>query len=160
MQRAGFNVRAGADGLRLTGRTAMELRDGGHQPRLVLAAALFYRVVRLETIRARWTVRALGYAYELAGVAGHGRPIASYHWHPHVPGVPFPHVHLPAAPSALSRLHVVVPHCTLRHVLTFAMRDFGVRPIRDRWRPVLDDAHDVLEASMEWAHHESFSLSD
>ena len=66
----------------------------------------------------------------------------------------------PSAPSALSRLHVVVPHCTLRHVLTFAMRDFGVRPIRDRWRPVLDDAHDVLEASMEWAHHESFSLSD
>lgn len=160
LQRTGFNVRAGADSLQLAGRTAMQLRDAEHQPRLLLAADLLYRAVRLEGVATRWAVRTLGYAYELTEASGPGRPMVSYHWHPHVPGVPFPHVHLPSAPSEQSRLHVVVPHCTLRHVLTFAVRDLGVHPIRDQWRRVLDEAHAVLEASMEWAHYESFSLSD
>jgi hypothetical protein len=40
------------------------------------------------------------------------------------------------------------------------VRDFGVRAISDQWRRILDEAHSVLDASMAWAHHESFALSD
>jgi hypothetical protein len=160
IQRTGFDARASADSLQLTGRTAMELPDAERGARLMLAATVSYRIVRLSGVRPRWTVRTPGYVYELADAEGPGQPIASYHWHPHVPGVPFPHVHLPAAQSPLSRLHLVVPHCTLRHVFAFAMRDYEVRPIRDDWKRAVDEAHVVLDASMEWAQHESFAVAD
>jgi hypothetical protein len=160
IQRTGFDVRAGAESLQIAGRTGMQLRDAAQQPRLLFAADVSYRIVRLEGTPARWTVRTVAYFLTVSDAAGSGSPIAAYHWHPHVAGVPFPHVHLPAAQSPLSRLHPVVPHCTLRHILAFAMRDYEVRPIRDDWKRVVDEAHGVLDASMEWAQHESFAVSD
>lgn len=145
--RAGFSVAARAHTLVLAGNAAMPLQSAGGERRLALIPELNFRTAQLADPPRRWTVHTVGYTYRLDAIGAGGR-LLGYHWHPHVPGTAFPHVHLLAAPAELRRLHIVVPHCTLKHVLEFAMRDFAVRPVRGDWRAALDQADDVLRASM------------
>ena len=71
-----------------------------------------------------------------------------FHRHPNLEEIAFQHDHFLAAPAELQRLHVAVPHCTIKHVLTFAMRDFGIEPVRDDWEEAVDEADVVLRESM------------
>jgi hypothetical protein len=140
-----------AHGLRLTGRRVAPLRDAAGRARLALRAELYFRPVLTAEAPQRWTVETAAYIIQLDDGSSGERPILSYHWHPHIPGIGFQHVHLLAATPELGRLHISTPPCTLLHVLTFAVRDFDVRPIRADWRGALEQADGVLQASMEWA---------
>jgi hypothetical protein len=102
------------------------------------------------------TVHTVAYVYRLTATDDPARHLVAYHWHPHIEGIGYPHIHLPSAAPDLRRLHVAVPHCTPKHVLSLAMRDFGVRPVRDDWLRVLNEADTVMRASMEWAQERSF----
>jgi hypothetical protein len=149
--RTGEYRRIQAHGLTLTGRRTVQLRGATEDTRLSLRADLYYRVVSASAAPRRWTVRTVAYIFQLEHAADRGGAILAYHWHPHVEGIGFPHIHLLAAGPEQGRLHIAAPHCTLLHVFTSAMRDFGVRPIRADWRQRLQEADSVLKASMEWA---------
>ena len=74
--------------------------------------------------------------------------MVAYHWHPYVQGSEFPHVHALAAAPEIQRLHIAVPCCTLKHVLTLAMRDLGVQPVRGDWQQAVAEADATLQATM------------
>ncbi|MGH2353041.1 MAG: hypothetical protein ACRDI2_02230 [Chloroflexota bacterium] len=104
--------------------------------------------MRAPDAARRWTAQTAAYIYRLDAVAPE-QPIVAYHWHPHVESIPFPHVHALAGPPAVQRLHIATPPCTLKDVLTCAMRDFDVRPLRSDWSRDLVEAEAALLASME-----------
>ena len=136
------------------------LRDDSGQLRLELLIQLFYQIVPLAHAPRQWTARTVAYIYHLNHPIEPHHSVAGYHWHPLITGITFPHVHVAAAdPPDPWRLHVATPHCTLQHVLALAMRDFGVRPIRDDWRRALEEIDSVLQASMARAGRESFFSS-
>ena len=86
----------------------------------------------------RYTVRSVGYRYEL----GHadGPMILAYHWHPvGVSPVTTPHLHLggQVAGLDLSKAHLPTGIVGLDDVLRFAIVDLGVEPLRGDWREVL-----------------------
>lgn len=95
--------------------------------------------------------QTVAYFYRLSTPGLDGQPLVAYHWHPAVEGISYPHIHVSGGPPEIRRLHIAVPHCTLRHVLAFAMRDFAVMPVHDGWEPVLAAAGDAMRQSMEWA---------
>jgi hypothetical protein len=145
--RGGFHAAVSAHTLSLTGDASIALVDQAGDRRLRLRPQIFFRTAQMASVPARWTVRTVGYGYRLDDRSA-GRQLIGYHWHPHVQGATFPHVHLLAAPAELSRLHIAVPHCTLKHVLEFAMRDFAIQPVRNDWQVSLDEADAVLRESM------------
>ena len=145
--RVGFSVALRAHILVLAGNAAMTLRDASGKRRLAPIPELYFRTAQVAGTHRRWTMHTVSYTYRLDDNGAGGR-FLGYHWHPHVPGTPFPHVHLLAASPDLRRLHIAVPPCTLEHVLTFAMRDFGVQPVHDDWRAALDEVDAVLRESM------------
>lgn len=145
--RGGYIPVAAAHRLLLAGDAAMTLRDPAGERRLALVPEFFFRAVRRGDPTRRWAVQTVGYAHRLGDLSA-GRQLVGYHWHPHVEGIPYPHVHLLAAPAELRRLHIAVGHCTVAHALTFAMRDFGVQPVRDDWPAALDVSDAVLRQSI------------
>lgn len=145
--RGAFNIAADAHTLALAGDTSMPLLDAAGERRLAFRPEFYFRTVEVAAAPRLWTVRTAACVYRLDEIDG-GRQLVGYHWHPHVVGIPYPHVHLLAAHADLRRLHIAVGHCTLAHVLTFAMRDFGIQPVRDDWPAALDEADDALRQSM------------
>ncbi|MGH2354098.1 MAG: hypothetical protein ACRDI2_25540 [Chloroflexota bacterium] len=132
----------------------IELRDAHSTPRLALAVELHYRAAPLPAPQGgsqRFTVQTVQYIYRLDDAAVPHQPIVGYHWHPHVEGVPFPHVHPYLAGSGGGRLHIVVAHATLYEVFATAVREFYVQPIKTDWTRCLREADTVLRASLEWA---------
>ncbi|MGH2352542.1 MAG: hypothetical protein ACRDJN_13110, partial [Chloroflexota bacterium] len=146
--RSRFDPGIAAYALDLAGRDVVELRDAGGEPCLALSIQLFCRIVRLPGTPRRWTTHTTKYLYRLEDPADPRRRIVACHWHPDVEGITFPHIHpLVASPEA-QRLHYTIPHATLKDVLTFAMRDYGVRPIRTDWQAAHRAADETPQASL------------
>lgn len=146
--RGASDVAANAHTLTLARGAPMALLNSSGDPRLAFRPEFYFRTVQTHAAPRRWAVRTAAYTYRLDDASAN-RQLVGYHWHPHVQGIPFPHIHVLAASAELRRLHITVAHCTLAHVFTFAMRDFGVLPIRDDWRAALDEADGALRKSME-----------
>lgn len=146
--------------LRFPGRGFVVLRASDGASRVTLSARIYVRTVEVAPAPKRWTVLTTGYLYRL-DMANEAQSLVAYHWHPHVKGINFPHVHVTAADRPeQQRLHIATPHCTLLHILSFAMRDCGVRPIQVDWRQALVDSDGTMQASLDWARHVSFVMPD
>ena len=67
--------------------------------------------------------------------------LLAFHWHPHVAGNAFPHVHLESG-LGLQRdfvgIHVPTGPLNLEDVIRFAIEELGIRPRIRNWAAVLD----------------------
>lgn len=110
------------------------------RPRLALRLAQSFDVVQ-ERAAGPWRIQLVSYDYALDVVDGH--ELLAFHWHPS-PRLPItsPHLHLGAASgltfTALQSAHIPTGPAPLAEVLRFAIRDLGVRPIRQDWSVLLD----------------------
>lgn len=130
----------------------IELRDASSRVHLALSMELHYRSIQLPLAegqgRRRWTIETAAYIYRLEMPGAPAQEIVGYHWHPHVAGIAFPHVHPLIAGGAGRRLHIAISHVTLKEVLTFAMRDYEVVPISAFWEAALDRSDRVLRSTV------------
>lgn len=72
-----------------------------------------------------------------------GRELLAFHWHPQGASVvKTPHLHvatdLQIGDRWLASAHLPTGQIALVDVLWLALEDFGVRPLRDDWRAVLE----------------------
>jgi len=124
------------------------------QAELALSLRQWYRLVSQPDERDLWNVVTAGYEYAI--LDGDEREIVAYHWHPHVPDVPFTHLHVghgAVSRQLLVRAGLTADHNALRpdlagaHLPTgdVAMTDvvrlvithFRVGPLRADWAMVL-----------------------
>jgi hypothetical protein len=151
LRRGGVDHRVGADMLLPDSGDSIPLRDIHGTARIALSVRLHHRTVQVTVSPRRWEVRTAAYVYQFDDPDDPRREIAGFHWHPHVEGLPYPHVHALDAPASTQRLHLPTGFITLKDVLLFAVRDFDVRPIRADWQAALEAADASLRASLRWA---------
>lgn len=111
------------------------------EPGLTLLVTEQYEV-RQST--AGWHVEIVGYLYAI----GHeGRELVSYHWHPGGKSqITQPHMHVAANVQLgdrwLGKVHLPTGMVGLEQVVTLAIVELGVEPLRDDWQRLIDDAAD------------------
>jgi hypothetical protein len=101
---------------------------------------------RIESGTRDWQTTLTSYAYAFRHEDG--SEILAYHWHPQGAGfVPFPHLHIgavmiasdaPLRPGDFHRAHLPTQHVTIADIVRLAIIEFGVSPLRQDWRAVLD----------------------
>jgi len=130
------------------------LQDVDGEIQLALGIELAFRAVQLPSPPKRWTVETTKYIYHLEEPTIPVRELVGYHWHPEVPGISFPHIHMYAAEGSARRMHVATPYSTLNEALATAMRDYDVTPLSqhlDVSEGLLQAADETLQTSMRWA---------
>jgi hypothetical protein len=152
------------------GPIPLQMRDTG-VPHLALKFSHTYRVLDDATVgRGPWRVQTAAYHYDLSRQDGTGEPreLFLYHWHPGPqPGsaqtsgtlVTTPHLHVHAShvgrdetPAMnLDDFHLPTGRVALEEVLRFAIRDCGVRPLRDDWESILEKTEMAFLESRTWA---------
>lgn len=93
---------------------------------------------RGDSSHDRWQV--IERVYHYAFLDADEREILAFHWHPHVPRQPEPHIHLGPASGAVALLretHIPAPRLGLDGVLRFAIVEAGVTPVREDWPALL-----------------------
>ena len=143
----GYHARHEPHALTLSPRDA-PLRVLVGQPLLTLRVTLHFRHVQTPGSVGPWRISTAGYWYTLSSTDD--RELVSYHWHPNAPGeVNYPHVHFgPIAAvghTRLSNSHAPTGHVALTDILRFAIREFGVRHLREDWDAVLTASAAVFE---------------
>jgi len=123
----------------------LRLRSG--QIGLALRVALRYEIV--EAVLASptsWTVRPLGYSYDV--LDRDGREVVVYHWHPFGIGPSFPHLHVSGRvgdlslgsglPSvAIGSAYLPTGYVDLASVIQLLIGEFDVSPRRSDWRRIV-----------------------
>jgi hypothetical protein len=108
------------------------------------ARLLIEERVRLETSSGSaageaWNARLAAYRYQLH--TDEETEVFSFHWHPGVPGIPTPHLHISSGAGSLipelQRAHIPTGEVSLEAFLAFLIRDFNVRPHRADYARVL-----------------------
>lgn len=152
-RRGGTDPAVGAEVLLTATGDPIALCDAYGTECLALSLRLHFRIEHVSSSPRRWETRTVAYSYGLKDPADVRREIAGYHWHPHVPGIAYPHLHAYTAPPPTDRLHFPTGYITLKDVLGFAMRDFDVHPLQGKggWREALDTLDTVFRASLAWA---------
>ncbi|MBI3971161.1 MAG: hypothetical protein HY332_07705 [Chloroflexi bacterium] len=116
------------------------LRDSSGVPVVALLLRLHYRVVPLPYADSGLEGRTVAYAHQLEGIGDPPRELLRFEWHPHIAGIPFPHVHVLAGQAngrgITPRTHMPTGLLTTQHVLTFVVRDLAVavRQHRGEWQ--------------------------
>jgi len=128
------------------------LQDALGEVRLALGIEMGFRTVQLPGPPKRWIVETKKYIYHLEEPRVPVRELVGYHWHPEVPGISFPHIHMLAAAAPARRMHVAIPHATIKEVLTTAMRDYDVVPFPSylhNWEALVHVADETIRASLQ-----------
>jgi hypothetical protein len=105
-----------------------------------------------QPCRGRWRVVITEYHFSF--LTRDSIEVISYHWHPHVPGRPEPHLHLGQASGAVALLreaHLAAGRLSLEEVLLLAIGEFGVEPVHDGWRAALEAGRDAYREERSWA---------
>ncbi len=121
---------------------------------LGLSLDLTYRIQQLADTRRSWTVSESSYYYALLDRSEH--EVLAYHWHPHVEGVSYPHLHISpgavrgdvveraglseqanALRADLTTAHLPTGPAALESVLWLAIAQLGAAPLRSDWRRLL-----------------------
>lgn len=146
--------------LTFNGGKPMWCETGGAEPdRYGLIATIGYRIIsdprpNMGPIR----VTTLEYGYDIV-IPKQGDPagtsLLSWHWHPDVPNVPQPHMHLEKGVSAqmhdaLHKAHVPTGRVALEDVIEFMIVDLEVEPTCSDWREILHDAREAHVAHRSW----------
>ena len=153
ISRGGYQPADAPHQLMLGGGTPVRLRA---EIGLFLSIRMFYRIVATRAARGPWQFETVAYYYWFDDADG--REILAYHWHPDVPGVVFPHLHVghgAVSPDVLVRAQLSINHNALRadfagahlptgrialeSVLWLAITQFGVRPLHPDWEEILPE---------------------
>lgn len=115
------------------------------QSHLAISVLGLYELVRYAGSGGPWEARTVGYYYALENEAG--QEIIAYHWHPGsaIGSVPdYPHLHLGAGSRIsfreLQQAHVPTGYVSLADFLRLVISDFQIKPLRDDWSRVLEEA--------------------
>ena len=139
--------------------TPLPLLLGDGSPIKLMGQSLFlsiqqlYLVVRAEGDLGPWKVSIVSYAYSLEDDTGAG---LHYHWHPAGRSeVKSPHLHLRGSNSQIANTHLRGVHfptgrIALEDVLRLSIIDFGVRPLKDDWREIIDSTQAKFEGWRTW----------
>lgn len=105
-----------------------------------------------EPRTASWTVRSLGYWYQVRH--GDGPEVIAFHWHPTgVGGAIPPHLHLGRALGPVdidAKAYLPAGRVSLEAVVAFLIRELGVRPLRPDWDAVLAANQAAFDANRTW----------
>jgi hypothetical protein len=119
-----------------------------------LALEYQFRIERSAADSNIWEARQVAYYYYFDDLQG--REIFAYHWHPHVEGMTYPHLHISpgavrsavieraglseqanALRADLAAAHLPTGPIALERVLWLAIAQFGATPLRRDWRRLL-----------------------
>lgn len=143
----------------------MPLRTEHGRRGVLLSVGHDYRIVELEDeadARGPWKVRTARYVYAI--LDEQGNELLAYHWHPEDPSQPSgrsriqtPHLHLSDtiqpialgrsyAPVTLADMHVRTGHVLLEDVVELLLDEFGVHPLSNRWREIVEENRNRMGA--------------
>ncbi|MGH3341953.1 MAG: hypothetical protein ACRDPK_03540 [Carbonactinosporaceae bacterium] len=117
---------------RIAGGLQFKLR---HQFRLV------------EAGRKDWHVSTVAHAYRLNDNAGD--ELVTWHWHPGLRGVDYPHLHVTGGPVG-RRAHLPSGRVSIESVLRLLLDDLGVPAKRDDYWQVLDASEGPFLRYRRW----------
>lgn len=120
-----------------------------------------YEIERDPDTPRDWRIRTSEYAYEflVPDADAIGRRAFAYHWHPlgtEATAVRYPHVHVGKAVSStilgkpVTELHFPSGRVSLEEVLTFAVNELHVEPLRDDFAVVLERTRRDFLAKRSW----------
>lgn len=120
---------------------------------LTLSVRQNYRIVEDELPRGPWKVSIVAYSYVLA--EPEGAEFIAYHWHPLIPNVSFPHLHLQSGLQLgfkrLQGVHIPTHRIAVEDVLRFVITELGVTPRRADWSEILDSSQAAFETWRTWS---------
>jgi hypothetical protein len=140
-------------------------RPSSGPTRLGLSVLQAYRIVRTAE-RGRWKVQTAAYQYGVDDADG--REMFAYHWHPHIEGVAYPHLHIGrgavmpafdgvrlspgrnALQPQLAAAHFPTRRVALEDVLRLLIEQFGVLPRRREWDTALRAARRSFVEDRTW----------
>jgi len=121
----------------------------GSDARLQLSVQQQYELVEVEDPdRGPWKVATRAYRYELSD--SQGRELAGWHWHPSGSS-PWRQPHLHLRGGRFGECHLPTGRVSLEAVLRLLLAELDVRPLRDDWLAVLDEAEAVFREWRTWA---------
>jgi hypothetical protein len=119
-----------------------------------LSVVHYYEVVRATGKRGPWKVRSAGYLYSLLDRNDH--ELITFHWHPQGNSdVTGPHLHVGSALASswkkLPKAHIPTSRMTLEQIIGMAIDGFGVIPLKEDWRGLLDRNQKIFDAWKTWS---------
>jgi len=117
----------------------------GGDARFMFRPRVWYRLHQPDPGDRAWTAAVVGYDYRIWHDGG--ADILVYHWHPTGRSpIAFSHLHVGghAGLVDLSKAHLPTGLVSLVAVIRMTITEFGVEPLRDDWRAVLDRAETEL----------------
>jgi hypothetical protein len=129
-----------------TSEAPIRLRTSTNAAFLLSADQQYQLVWSPDPKRGPWKVQTRAYRYRIDR-EGEGE-LVSWHWHPPM-GVPFAHMHTPPA-AQLHGLHLPTGRVSLEAVVRLLLAELDVRPCRQDWREVLDEAEDAFRTWRTW----------
>jgi hypothetical protein len=102
-----------------------------------------------------WRVSTISYEYAIE-VSATGQEVVAFHWEGHEAGaVPYPHMHLGHAnrestPHLGPKSHIPTGRVPLEDVVYFAIRELGVKPLRDDWEATIASARERFIRYKSW----------
>lgn len=113
-----------------------------------LSVTQIFRVVPLTETKGEYKAQTQEYSYRLLDAAGDENEILAYHWHPHDPGVKYPHLHVRAA----HRIHFPTSRVCLEDFILLLIRDYKVETQlpHAEWKAILDKNKKAFEKMATW----------
>ncbi len=111
-----------------------------------------HSILQLE-VEQPYKAQTAYYAYSLEDLEG--EEILAYHWHPYgaSPGR-YPHLHLEQGARIgrpeLIGAHLPTGRVSIEAVLTLTIEQFGVRPLRNDWREVMEKSAELFRKHRTW----------
>jgi hypothetical protein len=114
-----------------------------------------YRLIEDEGPRGPWKVRTVGYNYTVEESGDQRREMFAYHWHPDErTAITYPHFHLyhgaDVARDDVRKAHFPTGRMAFEEVLRLVITQFGVTPLRDDWRSILEQTQSAFEGWRTW----------
>jgi hypothetical protein len=121
----------------------------GPDARLQVSVQQQYQLVEADDAeRGPWKVATRAYSYQLAD--SQGQEVAAWHWHPSGAS-PWRQPHLHVTGGRLGECHLPTGRVSLEGVLRLLLTELAVRPLRDDWLAVLDEAEAAFREWRTWS---------
>ncbi len=118
----------------------------------LLSITQIFRTIPHPEQIGQFKAKTQEYSYRLMAGEKENSELVAYHWHPHDPGVKFPHLHLKASP----RIHFPTSRVCLEDFVWLLMRDYQVKPRLkdDEWKEILERNKKAFEKMATWKVHQ------
>jgi len=114
----------------------------------LLSVTQIFRAIPHPEQRGQFKATTQEYSYRLLGGPKENTEILAYHWHPHDPGVKFPHLHLKDSP----RIHFPTSRVCLEDFVLLLIRDYQLKTrLKDEeWKEILTRNKKAFEKMATW----------